>query len=126
MDGTSDFRFGATVLDWLDRLLQLHGDQSEFLDTVVEKVKTSSETLLHYGALGLRGIVYDAANNGECTRAFQQRADAVLWGLEVLADDDSRFGLPSDVVISVVEVALAQGDDDLASVAPVVEIADRV
>lgn len=122
----TDFPHVALVKTWLQRLARQHPEEREFLDGVAAEVATRRQATLHYGALGLRVRVHQARDAGECSTTFQARADAVLFGLEVLADDGRRFGLAPDVVTAVVETALRCADDEIALIARAVHLAGRL
>jgi hypothetical protein len=121
-----DFADGALVLGWLDELSRRHPEQRPFVDDVASQVRTRSAQTLHYGALGLRFKVEASVEAGDCSQAFQRRADAVLWALEVLAAEDARYGLPRDVLLSIATLALTAPDDDLEHVPAAIEIAERL
>lgn len=122
----TDFPHVALVKTWLQRLARQHPEEREFLDGVAAEVATRRQATLHYGALGLRVRVRQARDAGECSTTFHARADAVLFGLEVLADDGRRFGLAPDVVTAVVETALRCADDEIALIARAVHLAGRL
>lgn len=122
----TDFPHVTLVQTWLQRLVRQHPEGRELLDGLAAEVATRQRSTLHYGALGLRGRVEEARDAGECSTTFQARADAVLFGLEVLADDDSRFGLPPDVAAVVVETALGCADDEVALIERAVDLAERL
>jgi hypothetical protein len=122
----SDFADGDLVLSWFDELSRRHPEQRAFLDDVASQVRTRSSQALHYGALGLRGTVEAGLDAGDCSQAFQRRADAALWGLEVLAAEDRRYGVPREAVTSIAALALASPDENLELVPAAIEIAERL
>jgi hypothetical protein len=121
-----DFPHVTLVRSWLEQLATLHPEEREYVDDVAAQVGTRSTMTLHYGALGLRVRVERARDAGECSAAFQARADVVLWGLEVLAVESKTSGLPREVVSVVVETSLACADAEIPFIARAVDAAERV
>jgi hypothetical protein len=122
----TDFPHVTLVRTWLQRLVRQHPEQRELVDDLMAEVATRKQSTLHYGALGLRVRIHQARDAGECSTTFQARADAVLFGLEVLADEDLRFGLAPDVVAVVVETALSCADDEIGLIERAVDLAGRL
>jgi hypothetical protein len=121
-----DFPHVTPVQSWMQQLARLHPEERELVEDVAAQVGTRRAVTLHYGALGLRVRVQRARDAGECSGAFQARADAVLWGLEVLAEENTTSGLPPDVVCVVVDAALACEDAEIPTIARAVDAAERV
>ena len=61
---------------------------------------------------------------GDCTRLFEAHADAVLWGLEVIADD--RDTLAPELIDQIVAASLACDEKRIDEVARVIDLAGRV
>jgi hypothetical protein len=121
-----EFKHARRVLTWIATLERRHPEQRELLETLAEQVRTRRDSTLHYGALGLRFQIDKARTKGDCSGAFAARAEAVLWGLEVIAADDMRFGLPVAVITDLVTTALECRGGALRTVARAIDIAERL